>query len=362
MKNFILFALFCIVLIAGATFFSSSFYNDAILSVEETTSIKLKMVTGAVTSELSEIFIESGRNIQLIAALFDNDFEVSKEKLSNIYYKYLKNNSFLTSFGFLNKKGTMEVIVPEKFNKEKGNNYSFRSYFSKAKTTKNLVYSQILENYRPNNKEEIYETIVLALPVYSNNIFNGAFFGQLDVLKIQNTFKQIVHISGNNMIDLYFYDQKENKIICDSELLEDKKFENFLENRMTSYNKGINIDNINTYNGNKYFVEIKPVQDLNNDNAFFMIGIIPYSKVIGFFSKFSARIMYLAIFITLIVVIALVILVYNQKVIRGLTSKIKILEISINEVTKKQNIDEITESEYFKELKEKISKLQNNSQ
>jgi hypothetical protein len=359
MKNFILFALFCIVIIVGATFFSSTYYNDAIKSAEKANSIELKMVTETVASEVGNIFIESGRNVQLIAALFGNNFKVPKEKFSEIYYKYLKDNSSLNSFGYLNKKGIMEVIVPEKFKNEIGNNYSFRRYFGKAKATKNLIYSEVLENSRPKKTEGIYKTIVLALPVYFNNTFNGIFFGQLDVDKVQNLINHIVQTPEDDMINLYFYDQTVNTIVCDSEILEDKAFDDFLK-KIISKNKRTfkaKTNNIYSFKGGKYFIEIIPVKDLSEDNAYFMIGIIPYSKAIGFFSEFSSKILFLTIFIALIVMLALVIVVYNQKVIRKLTNRIQHLEISINEVTKKQKVNELAESEYFKELQEKISTL-----
>ncbi len=360
MKNFIWFIVFVVIVICGAGYFYFSFYDNSLGAAEQLARDKVNMVSRAVSMEQTNLFTEVGRDLELIATMFKGEKDISNKKFNDIYNKYFSKDSYLTSLGFMNSAGTLVAIAPKKFEKEIGNNYAFRKYFQNAKTTKDIVYSGLIDNYRPKKIEDEYKTILLALPVHYNEKFYGVFFTQIDTDKIEENLKEIMGAFEAKSSDLYFYDIENDKVVARTGMRfeENPDFEEFLK-KVCQEQKLLNKkDKVYTFNNEKYFIDIQPIVGKHKKAAFELIGVFLYDDLIGYFAKFNREVIYLVVFIVAIITIVLIGVVYNEKVIKRLNVKIERLEISINEVAKKKEVSELTETTYFKDLRDKIDSIQ----
>jgi hypothetical protein len=358
MKNIIFFAIFLLVVFIGGFLVSVSFYNDAISIAEKAAKTELQMITAAVANDLNYILSDTGRDLNLIAHRFRKGKIPSQKDLNDIFNNFYTTNSYLQSLWYNDKNGIRKTSVPLEQSCENGNDYSFRNYFKEAKKYKQTVYSEVLPNFRPKGIEKPYDSIVIVTPVFDNgNNFFGVVGADVNITAIEERIQAEFLAKVPTRTGLYCVDfensrivagpKKKNKITADYE-----KFIVDISNS-TDFNEMHNT--IKTYKGDKYFIAGNIIQ--NPAYSFDLLGVFPYDETMAYIPTFYTQIKWLALFAVTIIIMATVIVVYNQAIFKRLRKQIKTLEIHIDEQEKKTAVADVVDSEYLINLLAKIDKL-----
>ena len=348
MKNILLFVCFLIVAIVGFITISLYHYSHELASAETITKSEISALTESVSKDLNYILSDAGRDIKLIASMLAGDYESSHEIFDSIFDNYYKTNSYFMNLWFVDKNGAARIVAPEKYKTSVGNNYSFREWFKNAKKYKHSVYSEVLENYRPKDTEERYNTIVIATPVFkSQGEFAGVVGSDLDLAKIGERIK-IDALSMPSKRGLYLFDYKNAKILAGDHNGKNQKLIDFLLNVLKQGSSEVSTTRSYTFKGEKYFISSSFIKDKNY--TFGVLGVFPYSETLAFIPKYFRQTKWLAFYMIIIICLALAIVIYNEKVFKKLKKKIQILEVDINYVEKQEALAEILDNKFYKQL------------
>jgi hypothetical protein len=282
------------------------------------------------------------------------------DDLKAFYGNILKPKMFLLNIAFLNNSGTQISIYPRKYSKSNGLNYSFSEYFKEVQKTGRIVISKALMNYRSEELVKGYHSINIIAPVTG---LNKKKFGYLvfaiDILKLEELAHFKMHASGSNM-SFYLVDLNNNEILCDSQpsdisepLTGSAKFRSFLKNyaKTNDSKRGV----LAEISDRKVFLSSTSLKIGRKSLA--VVAMVPYIKSANYTAD-SFRIFFLiSSYLALILFLIISFIVYHEVIVKRLRKKISRLEIIIDKKTKDLHTEEIVQTEYFKELTEKLKKI-----
>ena len=362
MKNIYLFILLVAVLVIGFGTITLSLYKNAMQKIRKERDVDLSIITRAIANDFSNIFTSTEKDLKLLATIYSKSKAPTSEELSDVFKSVFAVNSFTRNIFYLDSDGTMKSIAPQKYKSEIGNNYSFRNYFIKIKESKESFFSAVLKNYQDKKTEEDYDVIVIALPIFRGNKLEGILGADLDLTKIRKLIRTDTETTSKGMSNtgLYWIDFKNAKIVAGSESSTpyNASYEEFLF-KVAAKSSDKNEDRFTTYifKGNKYVVSSNFI--MNKKFTFQILGILPLSESVFTIKSLHGQIRGIAIIVGAVILIALFIIIYNEKVLKKLKHRIKDLEIHIDRVQKEEIMTSITESDYYQELQKKIDSLKN---
>jgi len=357
MKNIFLFILLVVVLIVGFGIFIFYLYQQDIERIENDRIGDLSVITDTIANDLGYIFTTTERDLKLLSSIYRDRKPPTVEELSNIYNTAFDINSFLINIFYMDSDGTMRAIGPGKYSKEIGNKYAFRSYFLNAKNSGGSFFSEVLSNYKAKSSEEEYDSVVVVLPVYNKmKQFKGLFGANLDLNKLQKRIQTGVMSKSTTKGGLYFIDYKNKQIVSGSNKIKNTPiFERFLLSVSAKEgNKSIDKNKF-TFNGKKYFCSSKLIK--NKKFTFQVLGIFPSTDSVFSLKGLYKQISGIAIIVGAVILIALFIIIYNEKIMKKLKKRIEVLEINIDSTKKEKDVGNIIDSDYYRELQNKINAI-----
>ena len=362
MKNILYLIFFLLIIVVGTVFVSFSFYHDEVRLAERSTQWELKLITQAVANDIDYILSDSGRDLKFIASIVEDDSVPSSDKLNKIFNTFFSKNSYLISIWFMDANGIMRTVVPDKYKEEIGNDYSYRNYFKRAKLLKKSIYSKVLQNALVKGTEEKFECIVITVP-YKND--KGEFYGLLgaDIHtdKIQERILAEVLANSTTQTGLYLVDYKKSTLVAgpDQRHGVTQSFKNFIVS--LADDKYFNSNNValKTFNGKKYFFTKMMIS--NPEYEFNLIGAFPYDETMSFLPGFYMQTRWLLGFVSLVMILVIIFVIYNEKIRKQLQKKIQTLEIYIDQEGKKEALEGIINTSFYEELLEKAQDIKNKS-
>jgi len=357
MKNILLFVLLVAVLIIGFSIFTFTLYEKEIKRIENERYDDLSITTTTIANDLSFIFSSTEKDLKLLASIYSNKKVPSTSALSKIYDSIFDSNSFLLNIFFMNSEGTMKAIAPKIFKCEIGNNYAFRKYFQKAINNKSIVFSDVLSNFREKKNEQNYKSIIVVLPVCDDeNNFKGILGANLDLNKIQKRIRAESLTKKMSTTGFYCIDYKNSTVVAGPI---DRSNNQVFDKLLLSIAKSAFFDKLNdktfTFNDKKYIFSSNVVSNINF--TFQILGILPLNESIFSFKQIFKQIKGIVVMIVGVIIIVLFIILYNEKIHKKLKSRIRDLEINIDHKKTVESMHCITESDYFKQLQEKINSI-----
>ena len=315
-----------------------------------------------LSDNIEDLFNDYIQNIALIMFyLGEKGVDPTLADLKRFYNSTNKSRLSLLNIAFLDNNGTCMSIYPEKYSPEIGLNYSFRDYFQKVKNTEVIVTSKPMENFRPHKDVPVYGAITIIAPLIDNNEKKLGFVrfdvNIYDLIElIHNEFQR-----QRRKLAYFIVDTVNNEIISSTQNIQPKnlsiendKFRSFIINFAKEPN---NEDKyIQTkISGKKAFFASCPLNIGNNSLT--VVATLPYEGSIVSTTDFFNRLSVVMIFTTLILFFGLGFIIYHEFIVKKLKKKISHLEIIIDKKTHKQNIDDIVQTDYFKELSEKLKSI-----
>ena len=357
MKNIFLFILLVSVLVIGFGTFIFSMYQKEIRKAEVKRLEDLTTIIDTLANDLNYILTSTEKDLKLLASIYTDKEKPSTKNFSNIYNSIFKINSFLLGIFYIDSKGTMRAVAPYKYSKGIGNNYAFRKYFQEAKKKKTVFFSAVLDNYKAKDTEEDYKSIVVTLPIFDKNKeFSGVFGAELDLDKIQQRIQKESYTDSIGKRGFYCIDYKAGQIIARP----DQKhitpiFDNVLLSTAGKIDFKGSEKNTFTFNRKKFFYSSKTID--NEKFSLLIVGVFPFKDSIFTLRGMYSQIRGIILIIGAVILIALFMIIYNEKILKKLKKRIKDLEINIDITKKEEATSSITESKYYKELIKKIDAI-----
>ena len=364
MKLRIFILLTFLFVIVGAASILNSVNNAAKRQFEDATRINLRLQTVALATTLDYVFTDYIKDMNFVASRLKTR-RLDSAAGMRIAYDYLFNsNRYVINVCYLNKEGILEYIYPKKYSGAIGNDYSFREYFKKAKKTNKLVISMPVDNYRPQKTNVEYKSINLLLPVLDKIGKKKGYFAMgIDVDSLSHLVELDRNIEGDSKTSYYLVDTEKKEFLCspapsaeqdpvsNSEAFIDflLQFSHGREQRcaLTSFDK------------KKMYVSSNYVNF--RDSSLMIFATLPYTESIDSFANFAREMSLIIIFFLLTLILIAIIVISNRTIVKSLERKFDDLKIVVDEKIKKQDIEEITESEFFKDLSEKVASHKKNS-
>ena len=284
----------------------------------------------------------------------------SHEDLKTSFEKIAKSNIGFLNLCFLDNNGTLKEVYPKKYSAQLGNNYSFRNYFKKVQETNKLVMSEPLNNRRMNGEEPKFRSIVLIAPIFNlKNEKIGYLLSDIDVSNLGALIQLEEEISHENYPIFYIINPTEKALMFTPHkeypqplTSKNKFFRSFLIDFASADKKEQSI--LTNILDETVYLSSRKI-DIDN-NQFSVTTILPYKFTIDHLADYNRKLALIVIYLGLIFVLVTSLVAYNRFVIRRLKKKINRLEIIIDKKIKKLEVNNIVDSKYFEELKNKIKK------
>jgi hypothetical protein len=361
MKKYIVTTLIFLALIFSAYFF----YRSTIQTEQEKTEISFKaeiyLQAVILSDNLWYLFNDYVSGVERIKFYLGEKGKVpTAADLKRFYDNVNKAKFNLINIAFVDSGGTCISIYPEKYSVEKGINYSFRNYFKEAQKTDKVVISKSSINYRPHNKALKYRAVTIIAPVKDLENKNlGYILADIDVFDLEK-FNQYKFLAQNGKISFYIIDTDGNEILSSPQIsgwhklsTTNKDFRSFIINYPKTHNENKCISA--KVSGEKAFFASSPLKI--GDNSLAVVAMLPYKGSIMSTTDFFSRLSVIMSFTTLIVFFLFGFVLYHGVIVKKLKKKISRLEIVIDDKLKKQDMEDIAQTEYFKELQDKIKSI-----
>ncbi len=284
------------------------------------------------------------------------------DNLKLLYNCIIKSKTTLLNIAFLDNSGTQQCIYPKKFSTSNGLNYSFRDYFKEVRKTNETVMSEPLVNFNPKGNILEYEAITFISPVVSLSHKKklGYLIINVDIASLEELIQYKDKKGDYTSISFYLIDTKSNNILISpsnekSEKLSiaNKDFRSFIINYSNPCKENHSI--LTKISKEKVYITSTHLKI--NNYTFAIVAAVPYKHTINYIADFSRMIALIIIFIALMLFLVAAFVIYNEIIVKKLKNKISRLEIIIDEKSKIQDMEDIVQSEYFKNLADKVKSI-----
>ena len=349
-----------LLIVTGAGFILILAYENERSKLANNIKTNLEVQTFALSTELEILLSEYSRDLSFAASYLSKTHPSIKE-IDNAVDLFVKTQyPFLIKICFFNKEGVSEYVYPKKYFSELASkSSSFRQYFAEVQKTKALVISAPIKRDDQTNTKMGNKFIALIMPTFNNKRkISGYIVAEvnLDILQTLTKMDKI-SIKKNHAASYYLIDAKEKYILSASQpknsqrYTNDKAFSNFIVD-FSSGNKGHCA--LAHFNGGDVYLSTNYIT-LGNSNLVVAV-MLPYHKSIVYSDSYLNAISLFVIFVLLVIVSLITIVKCNSIIVKKLEQKISMLQITINEDLKKLDIDDITQNQFFKDLKNNKTK------
>ena len=365
-KRHIIIPAFLVIIILSLSFLfkflldyeKRKFYNNEKKSIE--------IHTYSLSNAIWYYFANLATYIKLSASYFEQKFDSTPttNDLKLLYESISQKDISLINVGFLNVSGILTSICPTKHSQEVGINFSFRDYFKKVSQTNKSVISAPIYDYRPLKGEKKQRAIYLITPIFKSTAEKIGYLSlKISLDDISNLIKVPQNLADNIKLKYYVVDQSNNKFLYTPKnsgglshfLYKNETIKSFL----LEYTKAAKTGECTLVKkqGGELFICSNKLNIQGTELT--LIALIPYKEASSYSSSFLNRIFLMALYIAIIVIMVTGLIIYNEFILKKLNKRIEKLEILIDEKEKKKDLDQITHSEYFEDLKEKVKKIKN---
>jgi hypothetical protein len=361
MKKYIVTILIFLVIVVVNGFLFNSLFQSEQEKYEDSVKNDIQQQTIMLSNALWYLFNDYISDISLMSSFLGHI-----KKTPNVdFLKFLYENAKKPEIGLLNiaffdNDGIQQCIYPSKYSNSNKLNYSFRHYFKEAQKTNKTIISKALTNYRPQKVEQEYRSIVFITPIINlNKKKYGYILLNFDILSFKKLMRH-KNKKDDRYISFYLVDTKNDELLYAPQSLcarklssSDRDFCSFVINFSKTHN-GKN-SKLTKVSGKKLYISSSQVKIASTSLA--VAATIPYKDTISYTADFSRRISLITVYIGLVLFMIATFVMYNEFIVKKLANKISRLEIIIDEKTKEQEMKNIVQSEYFKELKSKIKSI-----
>jgi len=356
-KYLITILIFLVIIIANGFLFNSLFQTEH-RKYENSVKNDMQQQTVMLSNTLWYLFNDYMSDISLMTSFLGYINKTPNVDFLKLLYENVKKPEIsLLNIAFFDNDGTQQCVYPAKYSASNKLNYSFRKYFREAQKTNKIIVSKALINYRPKKATQEYRSIVFITPIVnSSKEMRGYIVLNLDILSLKKLMRY-ENKKGDRYISFYLVDTRHDELLCAPQSLRADKLSpanKDLRSFIINFSKGNNVNHsaLTKVSGKKIYVASNRLKIANT--LLTVVATVPYKETISYTADFSRRISLITVYIGLILFMIAAFVMYNEFIMKKLTNKISRLEIIIDEKTKEQETKNIVQSEYFKELKDKV--------
>ncbi len=350
----------------GAYYFCNTLFLSEQKSFDDAKLVDLEMNASAVSAIVSFVFNDLVSQVKYIATEVSNGKkEPTKEELKKIFHSFTERDMPIIDLGFFDDAGTLKVIYPLSYSNEIGNNYAFRDYFQKAKKLNKLEASKTLKNFKPKGTETDMDSFVIIKPVL-NKLGKrfGFVFIDVDVDSIADSIQLNKYVKTDTNIKFYIVNPEYDNIICspDKSLQAGKLSTEWLENIRKFIIKASKFPEKNNsklvgVGNDKIYVTTSKVDV--KEASLVVVAAVPYVDTINYSADFVRKVLLISVATSIMLMLFILLIVYQKTVVKKLNMQIRNLKIIIDKRSTKSEAEQITQSDYFKNLNRKVKKLKN---
>jgi hypothetical protein len=363
MKHNIFIIIIFFVLLSGAYFFCNTLFLAEQKSFDKARISDLEMNASAV-SVITGFFIND-----LIACvkhasakLSKNSKEPTEKDLEYIYNTFALIDLPIMNIGFLDEKGIVKNIYPSTFLETKGSSFADYKCFQQSKKLNKLTASKVVSYPQSKDYETNRNFFVLTLPVINKDgIRTGFITASVDMNSLTDLIQLTNYINAESHIKFYIIDPERDQILCSPDDIKGRISEARGRNSIRDF--VMNASKITSKNSskligkgkNKIYVTTSKVNV--KDIPLVVVATDPYINTFNYSADATRRIAMIIVFVCIMLILLILLIVYQKTVVKKLKMQISSLEIIIDKDSVKKETEKIAQSDYFKELNDKIKTI-----
>jgi hypothetical protein len=361
MKKYIIITISFLIMLTLGYFAYNSIVN--IEKKKEVLAIRSEIYlrTLLLSDKMIHLFNDYASKAKRITFYFaDKDVIPTEADLKLFFNHTEKTRLKLLNIAFADNNGTCLSIYPKEYSASVGLNYSFRNYFKKAQETDKVVFSKPLKNYCPHEKALEYGAITIIAPIINSADKKlGYILLDIDVFNIKEFIPSKL-MDKESKLKFYIVDTDNNEILASPQIpdsnklsIHNKNFSSFIINFARTHNEDRFFSS--SISGEKAFFVVSPLKIGSNSMA--VVAMLPYKKSIISTTNFFSELSLIMTFTALVLFFIFGFIIYHEFIVKKLRSQISCLKIVIDENNRNENVEEISQTDYFKELRKKIKSM-----
>lgn len=344
------------VIMALAYTLSVSFYKQSSLASRNMLLVQMDIMARQAAMSMEDMIQTYLIELEWMAEV-PEVIQAEKDPDEDFFKSVQESKPYLSTIFILDRLGTFKFIYPPSvLSGSLGKNYSFRPYFKKVREKMRPVVSDMVYSGGLQNKDvkDRFWSVILAAPILNDDDeFEGLLGVDIKASTLAKRFISPVSIGERGFAWLisdegHYIDHPDKKLIgADVPSFQAKE-------PMVWFKQLVKRE----HDENLY--AIHPVR-VGNTNQAFVIIQVPESYAHSLVKPLYNRLLLLMIGVTLTVIGGVTAGTRFMNRISFLEKKVGRLEILIDEEKKKQRVEEITSSDYFQDLLEKVDQIRNDT-
>jgi len=352
-----------VVVIAGlAVLYSHSIYKQTLKTTEELIKKEMLIMAEQAAEDITELFSDYIVELKWLSEL-PQIRKIKAKETAEFCDTERKDKPYFHTLFRIDKNGILTFInPPDALPGVMGKDFSFRSYFKEAKQTGKPAISELVESGYYEDVKDRFKAIILSAPVFMpDSGFDGVIGTTMRLKVIAERFINPLKVGKNGyawMLDnngttiAHPEMERIGKTMKEKEREDPPELISLIKGRLIKGETGFGEY---TYRGVKEIVAYAPIRA--GRHILPVAVSLPYDDVKALVYPMYIRLVMLMFFVAAVVIAGGMIFVMKTMEVKKLKEKIVALAIKIDEEKRARDIASITETDYFRQLVEKVEDI-----